>query len=63
MPYIIRKEFARICKLSESTVLRKINLIGEGKLTRPAVRHAGFYFPVTGVHVSAHTVAAQNPID
>ena len=62
--YITRKEFARICKLSESTAIRKTNsLMGEGKLTRPAVRRAGFYIPVPGVYVSAHTVAAQNPID
>lgn len=59
--YITRKEFARICKFSLSTAMRKLNgLIGEGKLTRPAVRRAGFYFPVPGVYVSAHTVAAQN---
>ena len=51
-------------RLIESTVLRKINgSIGEGKLTRLAVRCVGFYFPVPGVYALAHTVAAQNPID
>ena len=51
-------------RLMKPTVLRKINgLIGKGKRTRPAVHRAGFYFPVPGVYVSAHTVAAQNSID
>lgn len=57
--YITRKEFARICKLSPSTAIRKMNiLVSEGKLDRPAKR-AGFYFPVPGVYVSAHGAAAQ----
>lgn len=54
--YITRKEFARLCKLSSSTAIRKINkLVEAGKLVRPATNpRSGLYFPVPGIYVSAH---------
>lgn len=55
--YITRKDFARLCKLSSSTAIRKLNLlIGDGKLSRLDNNRSGFYFPVPGTYVAASPV-------
>lgn len=58
--YITRKEFARLCKLSPTTAMRKIkDLVQNDKLSHPGSRNSGFYFPVPGGYISNNNIAAR----